>query len=94
MSLLTDGNTQPPAAKKDQLVPDGIRRAGRCGYRHGLVIEMFQSYYEVLGPRAEALLDHDDAAVRELAAATVAEVEIFDLTEGSYGDEFFLLQRR
>lgn len=37
-------------------------------------------YYDVLGPRATALLDHPDPAVREFAAETVREIEVFQLS--------------
>jgi SAM-dependent methyltransferase len=50
-------------------------------------------YYNVLGPRAKSLLQHSDAAVRNLAAETIREIEIFDLSEDSYGYVFFILQR-
>src|SRR5262249_3287439 len=35
-------------------------------------------YYDVLRPRAKGLLDHADPAVREFAAETVREIDIFD----------------
>lgn len=50
-------------------------------------------YYEVLAPRAQALLGHEDHAVRELAAETVREIEVFDRADESYGYVFFVLQR-
>jgi SAM-dependent methyltransferase len=50
-------------------------------------------YYDVLGPRAKSLLQHSDAAVRDLAAETIREIEIFDLSQDSYGYVFFVLQR-
>lgn len=50
-------------------------------------------YYDVLAPRAAALLDHPDSAARELAAETVREIEIFERADGSYGYVFYLLQR-
>jgi hypothetical protein len=34
-------------------------------------------YYDILGPRAGALLDHPDQATRDFAAETVREIEIF-----------------
>ena len=34
-------------------------------------------YYDILGPRARALLDHPDHATREFAAETVREIEMF-----------------
>jgi SAM-dependent methyltransferase len=50
-------------------------------------------YYDVLGPRAKGLLEHPDPSVRDLAAETVREVEVFELSEGSYGYVFYVLQR-
>ncbi|MGQ0842972.1 MAG: class I SAM-dependent methyltransferase [Sporichthyaceae bacterium] len=80
-------------------VPDVLLGAERAGY---LVLDHFtlpreawvDGYYEVLRPRAEMFLEHDDAAVRELAALTVAEIDLFDRAEGSYGYEFLVLRRR
>jgi trans-aconitate methyltransferase len=51
------------------------------------------SYYDVLEPRAKALVDHPDAAVRDLAVETVTEIEIFQASEESYGYVFYVLQR-
>ena len=42
-------------------------------------------YYGVLGPRAQALVDHPDAAVREVAASTAEEIRVFERAESSYG---------
>lgn len=52
-----------------------------------------EGYYDVLGPRAASWMDHADAEVRELAASTLKEIEIFELSEASYGYVFFLLER-
>ena len=52
-----------------------------------------EGYYDVLGPRARALADHPDPSVREFAAETVREFEIFQRSEGSYGYVFYVLQR-
>jgi SAM-dependent methyltransferase len=52
-----------------------------------------EGYYDVLGPRANALLDHPNPAVRDFAAETVKEIEIFKRSEGSYGYVFYALQR-
>jgi SAM-dependent methyltransferase len=53
----------------------------RAGYTvlttHTLPREAWvDGYYDVLAPRAKALLHHADAAVRDLAAETVKEIEI------------------
>jgi hypothetical protein len=50
-------------------------------------------YYDVLAPRARTLLNHPDAAVRDFAAETVREIEVFDRSEDSYGYVFYVLQR-
>lgn len=50
-------------------------------------------YYEILAPRAKALLDHADPSVRDLAAETVREIEVFQCSEDSYGYVFYILQR-
>ena len=52
-----------------------------------------EGYYELLAPRAQALLDHSDSAVRALAAETIQEIEIFDRSGESYGYVFYVLQR-
>jgi hypothetical protein len=52
-----------------------------------------EGYYDILGPRAEALLSHADAAVRDLAAETVKEIDAFASSQDSYGYVFFVLQR-
>lgn len=49
-------------------------------------------YYDILKPRAKALLDHPDAAVRALAAETMREIDVFDRSEGSYGYVVYVLQ--
>jgi trans-aconitate methyltransferase len=50
-------------------------------------------YYDVLAPRAKALVDHPDSAVRDFAVETIKEIEVFDRSEESYGYVFYLLQR-
>jgi serine/threonine-protein kinase HipA len=52
-----------------------------------------EGYYDVLGPRARALLEHPSAPVREFAAETVREIEIFQRAEDSYGYVFYVLRR-
>src|SRR5205823_13691135 len=44
-------------------------------------------YYDILAPRAKALLDHPDPSVMDLAAETVREIEVFECCEDSYGDK-------
>lgn len=50
-------------------------------------------YYDILEPRAKALVDHSDRSVRDLARETVKEIEIFRTSEDSYGYVFYVLQR-
>jgi SAM-dependent methyltransferase len=50
-------------------------------------------YYDVLAPRATALLEHPDPSVRDLAAQTVREIEVFGGSGDSYGYVFYALQR-
>ena len=50
-------------------------------------------YYEILMPRAQALLDHPDNKVRALAAQIVREIDVFDVSDDSYGYVFYLLRR-
>jgi trans-aconitate methyltransferase len=50
-------------------------------------------YYDILAPRARALLDHPDPSVRDFAAETVREIEVFQCSEDSYGYVFYVLQR-
>jgi SAM-dependent methyltransferase len=51
-----------------------------------------KGYYDVLEPRARALVGHADESVRELAAETVKEIEIFRQSEESYGYVFYVLR--
>lgn len=50
-------------------------------------------YYDILEPRARALLNHPDSSVREFAVDTVKEIEVFDRSDDSYGYVFYVLQR-
>jgi SAM-dependent methyltransferase len=52
-----------------------------------------EGYYDILEPRAKALVDHSDLSVRDFARETVREVEIFRISEDSYGYVFYVLQR-
>src|SRR5262249_38486133 len=49
-------------------------------------------YYEVLAPRAKALLDHPESAVRDFAAETIREIQVFEDAQDSYGYVFYVLQ--
>ena len=50
-------------------------------------------FYDLLALRAKTLLDHADPAVQALAAEMVREVEVFEISEDSYGYVFYVLQR-
>ena len=47
-----------------------------------------EGYYEILEPRAKALLTHSDESVRNFAAETVEEIRIFGRSEDSSGYVF------
>ena len=79
-------------------VSQNVDAARNAGYdvlaTHTLSRETWiDGYYDILGPRARSMLDHDDAAVRELAAGMVREIEVFELSEGSYEYVFYVLRR-
>lgn len=80
-------------------IPDNIAAAESTGYTvittHLLPgTAWVDGYYDILGPRATALVDHPDPTVREFALDTVREIEVFERSEGSYGYVFYALQRR
>jgi hypothetical protein len=52
-----------------------------------------EGYYDLLEPRAKALIDHPDSSVRDFAVETIKEIEIFKFSEDSYGYVFYILQR-
>ncbi len=52
-----------------------------------------EGYYDILEPRAKALVDHPDPSVREFAIETVKEIGIFGSSDDSYGYVFYVLQR-
>lgn len=79
-------------------VRDHISAAERAGYEvpatHTLPRRAWvDGYYDVLAPRAKALLDHPETSVREFAAESVREVEAFECSEDSYGYVFYVLRR-
>ncbi len=79
-------------------IPENVAAAQAVGYT---VLSTYtlpkqtwvDGYYDVLGPRAEALVEHPNAAVREFAAETLREIEVFRLSEDSYGYVFYVLRR-
>ena len=52
-----------------------------------------KDYYDVLESRAKSLANHADVAVRDFARETLKEIEIFKISQDSYGYVFFVLQR-
>jgi SAM-dependent methyltransferase len=52
-----------------------------------------EGYYDILEPRAKALLDHPDESVRGFAAETIEEIRIFGCSEDSYGYVFYVMQK-
>lgn len=104
LTWLTD---QPPPAVREffqtgypamQSVAENVAAAERAGYRvlatHTLPGQAWvEGYYEVLAPRAQELLKYEDAAVRDFAAETVREIEVFAASEDSYGYVFYVLQK-
>jgi cyclopropane fatty-acyl-phospholipid synthase-like methyltransferase len=81
-----------------QSVPQNIAAAEEAGYKifntYTLPREAWgKNYYAVLEPRAKSLVNHADVAVRNFAAETLKEIEIFNVSEDSYGYVFYVLQR-
>jgi hypothetical protein len=81
-----------------QSVPQNIELAEKAGYKifntYTLPKEAWvKDYYDVLEPRAKALVSHSDVAVRDFAAETLREIETFKISEDSYGYVFYILQR-
>jgi len=52
-----------------------------------------EGYYEILVPRAQALLDHADPCVQDFAAETLEEIRIFGRADDSYAYVFFVLRK-
>jgi SAM-dependent methyltransferase len=81
-----------------QSLQHNLAVAERAGYKiittYTLPRKAWQrGYYDILAPRAKALIAHSDAAIRDLAAETLREIEVFGFSEDSYGYVFFILQR-
>jgi trans-aconitate methyltransferase len=81
-----------------QSMQQNITSAEHAGYTvlatHTLPKEAWvEGYYDILEPRAKALVDHPDAAVRDVAVETVREIDIFHRSDESYGYVFYVLQR-
>ena len=79
-------------------VAQNVTDAEDAGYRVLLTCVLpretwVEGYYDVLEPRAKALLDHPDPTVRSFAEETVKEIAVFELSEDSYGYVFYVLER-
>lgn len=51
-----------------------------------------EGYYELLEPKAKSLISHESSDVRSFAEETIEEIEVFKISEGSYGYVFYVLQ--
>jgi SAM-dependent methyltransferase len=81
-----------------QPVTENIAIAEEAGYKIFNTYTLPQDawvkdYYAVLEPRAKSLMNHSDVDVRNFAIETLKEIEIFKISENSYGYVFFVLQR-
>lgn len=81
-----------------QTVQQNIAAAENAGYKvlntYTLPREAWvEGYYDILEPRAKALVDHPDPAVRDFAIETLKEIDTFRGSEDSYGYVFYVLQR-
>jgi trans-aconitate methyltransferase len=81
-----------------QSMQQNIAIAEHAGYRvlttYMLPKEAWvEGYYDVLEPRAKALVDHPNASVRDVAIETIKEIEVFHCSEDTYGYVFYVLQR-
>jgi SAM-dependent methyltransferase len=81
-----------------QSVQHNLAVAERAGYKLLTIYTLprqawVDGYYDVLAPRAIALLNHPDPSVRDFATETVREIEILECSEDSYGYVFYVLQR-
>jgi SAM-dependent methyltransferase len=79
-------------------VPENLRAAVSAGYRvlftRALPPSAWRTgYYDMLRPRARALLAHEDPSVRALAQETLDEIAVFERSRGSYGYVFYALER-
>jgi SAM-dependent methyltransferase len=80
-----------------QSARQNIAVAEGAGYRvlrtHTLPRDAWvDGYYDILAPRAKALLNHPDKSVREFATETVREIEVLECSEDSYGYVFYILE--
>jgi cyclopropane fatty-acyl-phospholipid synthase-like methyltransferase len=81
-----------------QSIQQNLEAVKNAGYKvlavHTLPRDAWvDGYYDILAPRAKALLDHPDPSVKDFAAETIREIEIFECSEDSYGYVFYVLHR-
>jgi trans-aconitate methyltransferase len=81
-----------------QSLQDNLAFARNAGYKVLTTYTLprqawVDGYYDILAPRAQALLDHPAPSVRDFAAETIREIEVFRWSEDSYGYAFYVLQR-
>ena len=81
-----------------QSVQQNVAAAEDAGYRVLTTYTLppdtwVEGYYDLLEPRARALIDHPDSSVRDFAAGILKEIEIFKSSEDSYGYVFYVLRR-
>ena len=81
-----------------QSAPQNIAIAEQAGYKifntYTIPREAWiKDYYDVLESRAKSLANHADVAVGDFALETLKEIEIFKISQDSYGYVFFVLQR-
>jgi SAM-dependent methyltransferase len=104
LSWLRERVPTPVAAFFDSCYPDmksiaqNLEIAQAAGYRVLTTYKLpddawVEGYYDVLAPRAQALIDRADSSVRDLAIETLREIEIFNCSEASYGYVFYVLER-
>ena len=79
-------------------VEQNVVAAEKAGYRvlatHVLPRRTWvDGYYDVLAPRANALLEHPEEAVRTFAAETIKEIEVFECSQNRYGYVFYSIER-
>jgi len=80
-----------------QSIQQNIAIAESAGYRVLTTYTLpkdswVEGYYDILEPRAKALVDHPDSSVRDFAIETIKEIEIFKCSEDSYGYLLYVLQ--
>jgi len=79
-------------------VADNLRAAEQAGFRSLGTFPLPPAawrtgYHEVLGPRARAVVDHPNEAVRAFAAEVLAEIDLLQVAGTSYGYVFYALER-